>query len=149
MLLYDNKGFFWLLLNRRGSVFYRWDSLLGGLCVALLGGAVQYMHTLGVAVTFAIVFRTQLAWNRYWEAVTQLHVMYSKWHDAFSQFQGFAEVTLKAAKEKKDEAKIKLIMMKQRTWEMPLLGFQVDQSFVNSLGRFCPLQFVVSTDQGC
>lgn len=54
-----------------------------------------------------------------------------------------------AAKEKKDEAKIKLIMMKQRTWEMPLLGFQVDQSFVNSLGRFCPLQFVVSTDQGC
>ncbi|CAK9087868.1 unnamed protein product [Durusdinium trenchii] len=131
MLLYDNKGFFWLLLNRRGSVFYRWDSLLGGLCVALLGGAVQYMHSsgwenkpeighhyglqaLGVAVTFAIVFRTQLAWNRYWEAVTQLHVMYSKWHDAFSQFQGFAEVTLKAAKEKKDEAKIKLIMMKQR-----------------------------------
>ena len=76
------------------------------------------MIALGVAVTFAIVFRTQLAWNRplsplkifkalllwlgyrgrYWEAVTQLHVMYSKWADAYSQFQGFAEVTLKAAK---------------------------------------------------
>ena len=44
---------------------------------------------------------------RYWEAVTQLHVMYSKWADAFSQFQGFADVTLKAAREKKDEEKEK------------------------------------------
>ena len=33
--------------------------------------------------------------------------MYSKWADAFSQFQGFAEVTLKAAREKKDEEKEK------------------------------------------
>ena len=45
--------------------------------------------------------------GRYWEAVTQLHVMYSKWADAFSQFYGFSEVTLKAAKEKKDEEKVK------------------------------------------
>ena len=39
--------------------------------------------------------------------MTQLHVMYSKWADAFSQFYGFSEVTLKAAKEKKDEEKVK------------------------------------------
>ncbi|CAL1125891.1 unnamed protein product [Cladocopium goreaui] len=131
MLLYDNKRFFWLLLNRRGSVFYRCDSLVGGLFVAALGGAIQYMHesewedapsighhyglqALGVAVTWAIVFRTNLAWTRYWEAVTQLHVMYSKWADAFSQFYGFSEVTLKAAKEKKDEEKVKRIILKQR-----------------------------------
>lgn len=170
MLLYDNKGFFWLLLNRRGSVFYRWDSLLGGLCVALLGGAVQYMHSsgwenkpeighhyglqaLGVAVTFAIVFRTQLAWNRYWEAVTQLHVMYSKWHDAFSQFQGFAEVTLKAAKEKKDEAKIKLIMMKQRRLKLNFAllsawrrnGFRMGTT---SSSRTCRERFAAGTPCG-
>jgi len=40
--------------------------------------------------------------------------MYSKWADAFSQFQGFADVTLKAAREKKDEEKEKRIMLKQR-----------------------------------
>lgn len=104
---------------------------MGGLFVAALGGAIQYMHesewedapsighhyglqALGVAVTWAIVFRTNLAWTRYWEAVTQLHVMYSKWADAFSQFYGFSEVTLKAAKEKKDEEKVKRIILKQR-----------------------------------
>lgn len=50
--------------------------------------------------------RDSAAW-RYWEAVTQLHVMYSKWADAFSQFQGFAQVTVKAAQEKNDEEKVK------------------------------------------
>lgn len=66
-----------------------WDSILGGLVVAGLGILVQYwldralhhgfepspvifhhygFQALGVGVTFAIVFPTQLAWNRYWEA---------------------------------------------------------------------------------
>ncbi|CAE7252163.1 unnamed protein product, partial [Symbiodinium pilosum] len=84
MLLYYNKSFFWLLLERRGSVFYRCDSLFGGVLIAGLGGLVQWMRdtrwdyapeiyhhygfqALGAGVTFAIVFRTQLAWNRYWE----------------------------------------------------------------------------------
>ena len=74
-------------------------------------------QALAAGVTFAIVFRTQLAWNRqghiehmfhmltvhqpsliderfgarYWEAVTQLHFMYSKFADAFQQFYAFAE----------------------------------------------------------
>lgn len=141
MLLYYNKSFFWLLLERRGSVFYRWDSLLGGVLIAGFGGLVQYLRdscnssapppswqcdiapeiqhhygfqALGAGVTFAIVFRTQLAWNRYWEAVTQLHFMYSKWADAFSQFQAFAEVTRRAAKEKGDPKKEERIRQKQR-----------------------------------
>ena len=82
----------------------------GSLALSMKDSTHRGVIALGVAVTFAIVFRTQLAWNRpktclrrafrgrYWEAVTQLHVMYSKWADAYSQFQGFAEVTLKAAK---------------------------------------------------
>eukprot|EP00435_Cladocopium_sp_Y103_P036500 s440_g9.t1 len=131
MLLYYNKSFFWLLVERRGSVFYRCDSLLGGIVVAGLGVAVQYwldsdwevsptifhhygFQALGAGVTFAIVFRTQLAWNRYWEAVTQLHFMYSKWADAFSQFQAFAEVTRKAATDKGDQAKADRILRKQK-----------------------------------
>ncbi|CAJ1360021.1 unnamed protein product, partial [Effrenium voratum] len=47
MLLYYNKSFFWLLLERRGSVFFRWDSWLGGLLIAGLGGLVQYLRSSG------------------------------------------------------------------------------------------------------
>ncbi|CAK8989364.1 SET domain-containing protein [Durusdinium trenchii] len=134
MLLYYNKSFFWLLLERRGSVFFRLDSVFGGLFIAALGGVVQYMRdsgweyapqihhhyafqALGAGVTFAIVFRTQLAWNRYWEAVTQLHFMYSKWADAFSQFQAFAEVTRKNVQEK-DPVKADRIRLKQ--WRLKI-----------------------------
>ncbi|CAJ1396148.1 unnamed protein product [Effrenium voratum] len=121
-----------LYLERRGSVFYRYDSVLGGLIVAGLGALVQYsrdhgwelyapeiqhhygFQALGAGVTFAIVFRTQLAWNRYWEAVTQLHFMYSKFADAFSQFYAFSEVTIRAAQRKGDEDKMEDMQEKQR-----------------------------------
>ncbi|CAK9113980.1 unnamed protein product, partial [Durusdinium trenchii] len=115
-----------LYVERRGSVFYRLDSILGGLLVATLGGLVQYsrdhgweyapdihhhygFQALAAGVTFAVVFRTQLAWNRYWEAVTQLHFMYSKYADAFQQFYAFAEVTKKIARKAGDEDKVELV----------------------------------------
>lgn len=137
MLLYYNKSFLGLLVERRGSVFYRPGSLFVGVFLSALGGALQYwrdrreaedewaqwapdifhhygFQAVGAGVTFAIVFRTQLAWNRYWEAVTQLHFMYSKWADAFSQFQAFAEVTKKAANGKGDTVKADRIRQKQK-----------------------------------
>jgi len=102
--------------------------MLGGLLVALAGALVHYLRedqevdigiahhyglqALGVGVTWAIVFRTQLAWHRYWEAVTQLHFYYSKFVDVFSQFAAFAEVSLKGAQE--DAAKTERIQRKQR-----------------------------------
>eukprot|EP00435_Cladocopium_sp_Y103_P075516 s32_g59.t1 len=120
-----------LYLERRGSVFYRLDSLLSGLLVATLGGLVQYsrdhgweyapdihhhygFQALAAGVTFAIVFRTQLAWNRYWEAVTQLHFMYSKYADAYQQFYAFAEVTKKHARKNDEDEKVDMIEEKQR-----------------------------------
>lgn len=67
-----------------------------------------------------------LGWPvRYWEAVTQLHVMYSKWADAFSQFQGFADVTLKAAREKKDEEKEKQLGRGDVAGDVEMWGISV------------------------
>jgi len=43
------------------------------------------------------VFRTNLGWQRYWEAITQLHIMYSKWGDAYTQLVAFADVTVEHA----------------------------------------------------
>merc|ERR1712032_1403763 len=56
--------------------------------------------SIGSIVAFAVVFRTNLGWQRYWEAMTQQHFMYSKWADAFSQFYAFAQVTLTGAEAK-------------------------------------------------
>lgn len=130
MLLYHNKSLFALSLTRLGSVFYRWDSILWGLVIAGMGCGVQYwldsgdldsaiqnqygFQAFGVGLTFCIVFRAQNAWNRYWEAVTQLHFMYSKWTDAFSLFQAFAEVTKMAAEKSNNESKIDYLLEKQR-----------------------------------
>jgi predicted membrane chloride channel (bestrophin family) len=104
-----------------GSIFIRPDSLGMGLVVAAVAAFLQHlvdiddkyapqlphhyaMHALGVIVGFAVVFRTNLGWNRYWEAVGQLHLMYSKWGDAFSQLVAFAAVTVERAYALKTEA---------------------------------------------
>ena len=55
------------------------------------------MQTLGGVITIAIVFRTNLSWNRYWEGATHLHFMYSKWADAYSQFCAFVSVSIQKA----------------------------------------------------
>mgnify|MGYP006140333565 CR=1 FL=1 len=42
-------------------------------------------------VGFALVFRTQVAYNRYWEAATDVAMMASKWGDAIVECLGFDE----------------------------------------------------------
>jgi len=56
------------------------------------------LQTLGMVVTFATVHRVSLAWTRYWEALTSVHCMYSKWGDAFMQFATFCACDLEKLK---------------------------------------------------
>jgi len=42
------------------------------------------ISALGMVISFATVFRANLVWQRYLEALAQGHVMYSKLTDAFS-----------------------------------------------------------------
>jgi len=111
MLLYCNRSFLRLVLTRQGSIFLRGDNLLIGIILAIVAAMLHHliqtespwapqidhhygMHALGGIVGFAVVFRTNLGWQRYWEAVTQLHAMYSKWGDAFLQAVAFASATV-------------------------------------------------------
>eukprot|EP00930_Biecheleria_cincta_P014378 TRINITY_DN12390_c0_g1_i1.p1 TRINITY_DN12390_c0_g1~~TRINITY_DN12390_c0_g1_i1.p1 ORF type:complete len:416 (-),score=56.89 TRINITY_DN12390_c0_g1_i1:120-1367(-) len=110
MLVYDNENTVRLLLQIVGSVVFRCRVWALGIVVSLtcLGlqtvreDVIQYLPDFpsyavvlqGSIVTFAVVFRTNLAWGRYWEAATQLHIMYSKWLDAFIQFDAFACATI-------------------------------------------------------
>jgi len=74
----------------------------------------QYtMQTLGGMVTMAVVFRLNQSWNRYWEGVTQLHFMYSKWADSYSQFSGFVSVTVQKTRERPDkESRMKVQLLR-------------------------------------
>mmetsp|Transcript_46258 Transcript_46258/g.82131 ORF Transcript_46258/g.82131 Transcript_46258/m.82131 type:complete len:655 (-) Transcript_46258:112-2076(-) len=111
MLLYCNRSFWRVVLQRHGSIFLRRDISMCSLVLACAAATLQYlidtesivapdlphhygMHALGVVVAFAVVFRTNLGWQRYWESVTQLHFMYSKWADAYTQMYAFAQVTI-------------------------------------------------------
>eukprot|EP00927_Polykrikos_kofoidii_P023935 TRINITY_DN21872_c0_g1_i1.p1 TRINITY_DN21872_c0_g1~~TRINITY_DN21872_c0_g1_i1.p1 ORF type:complete len:629 (+),score=79.89 TRINITY_DN21872_c0_g1_i1:33-1889(+) len=118
MLLYNNRSFLRIIFAQRGSVFYRRDNVITGLALSALCVAIQYMaselpvdyaphiqtyyaiHALGGVVSFAVVFRTNLGWQRYWEGVTQLHIMYSKWSDAYTQVVAFILSTLENARAK-------------------------------------------------
>jgi len=101
-----------------GSTFLKWDVLLPGLILAAFSEVLSLllatnslpftvevrhvygMQALGTVVAFAVVFRTNLGWQRYWEAVTQLHFMYSKWQDVYAQVLSFTTVTLEKTKMK-------------------------------------------------
>ena len=43
------------------------------------------LHAAGVFVGFAGVFRSNLSWARYWNGVTHMHFMHSKWSVLFSR----------------------------------------------------------------
>jgi len=116
-------------LQRQGSVIMRVSNLVAGALIAFVTALLVWLirieseyrpelaHHYGIVgmgsvVVFAVVFRTNLGWQRYWEAMTQQHFMYSKWADAYSQFFAFATVTLSQSQAKggqESEAKIERV----------------------------------------
>jgi len=121
MLLYSNQGVFRQLFQLNGSVvFGRPYLILTGLFLASVTAFLQYLGEVkspfapsipnnygiaafGMFVSFSIIFRTNLAWSRYWEGLSQVHFMYSKWGDAFLQLAVFCNTSLRHHKEKQGE----------------------------------------------
>ncbi|KAF4670958.1 Zinc finger, RAN-binding domain containing 2 [Perkinsus chesapeaki] len=50
-----------------------------------------------IILGYVIVFRTDMALNRYWEGVTNIHLMASKWGDAFMQINSFINVAIRTS----------------------------------------------------
>eukprot|EP00927_Polykrikos_kofoidii_P064536 TRINITY_DN5982_c0_g1_i1.p1 TRINITY_DN5982_c0_g1~~TRINITY_DN5982_c0_g1_i1.p1 ORF type:complete len:604 (-),score=92.81 TRINITY_DN5982_c0_g1_i1:244-2055(-) len=122
MLLYNNRNYLRLVFSSRGSVLFRAANMIVGIILALACTGIQFvlqmtisplwvpttyfsMYSLGGIVTFAVVFRTNLGWQRYWEAIGHLNMMYSKWIDAYSQIVAFSTVSMNAARAKGDDDK--------------------------------------------
>lgn len=115
MLLYSNQQNLRLAFQVSGSVLFKYKVGVVALLVAGATAGVQLlieyapdylqpklpntyaMSVLGMIVAFATVFRTNLAWQRYWEGLGQAHVMYAKWEDAFAQFAVFCRLTVEEA----------------------------------------------------
>lgn len=109
MLLYDNRSWLRLLLQVNGSVYKRcWLPLIliVSYCVSLHAVLITFPNilppmdhpfaaqTFGTLVAFAVCFRTNIAWSRFWESVRESNTMFSKWGDAYMQLQGFINCTI-------------------------------------------------------
>jgi len=123
MLIYDNRERLRILLQIEGSVLWR-TLALGVVVGAATFGFAWWIrfenesfwkphitdtwaaNVVGTAISFAIVYRTSMAWARYWEAANQVQFMFSKWSDSFSQLMSFistAEKKLEKLAEKTRE----------------------------------------------
>eukprot|EP00930_Biecheleria_cincta_P058721 TRINITY_DN4451_c0_g1_i1.p1 TRINITY_DN4451_c0_g1~~TRINITY_DN4451_c0_g1_i1.p1 ORF type:complete len:494 (+),score=88.53 TRINITY_DN4451_c0_g1_i1:201-1682(+) len=104
MILYDNRESLGSIIALYGSVIYKQVPValaaagVSVACVFWRGEASQSApimdhpfaaQTLSGVVSFALVWRTSLAWSRYWEGCTQTSFMYSKWADSFTQLVSF------------------------------------------------------------
>lgn len=127
MLLYSNRGLLREMLERKGSVIYSPSVLALGVMQAVICVGVQLLidqgsryapsipnsyglNAMGVVVAFSTVFRIQLSWQRYWEALGQVHIMYEKWSDSFTQYSVFVRTTIEKASRdcsRESQAKVK------------------------------------------
>mmetsp|Transcript_23361 Transcript_23361/g.53869 ORF Transcript_23361/g.53869 Transcript_23361/m.53869 type:complete len:645 (+) Transcript_23361:102-2036(+) len=113
MIIYENTGHYRLLnlLLTRGSVFPR--SLVIAIPAALLTAALraliqekyipwledddsvmsetQAWSGFSFLVGFLIVFRTNMAYNRFWDGCTSTHAMRAEWFDAASSLVAFCK----------------------------------------------------------
>jgi predicted membrane chloride channel (bestrophin family) len=111
MLLYNNRFLSRLVLQLGGSCFFRADCIILGALVAGLSSLILYLkeqnsplipaitdpyasHAFGAVVAFALVFRTDAGWKRYWEGADNLAKMYSKWTDSFVQVCAFGDASV-------------------------------------------------------
>ncbi|KAF4683812.1 Zinc finger, RAN-binding domain containing 2 [Perkinsus olseni] len=113
MIFYENDvGVFSLIFRTRGSNYASmapYAAIGLGIGFAFLFArenlevvANQLEHPFALQIYtyifgFVVVFRTKMAYDRYWEAMTNLSLMVSKWGDAFMQLVAFSNATIEGA----------------------------------------------------
>mmetsp|Transcript_95261 Transcript_95261/g.307498 ORF Transcript_95261/g.307498 Transcript_95261/m.307498 type:complete len:527 (-) Transcript_95261:78-1658(-) len=133
MLVYDNAERLRILLQTEGSVICKVIPVgvtVGG-CALFLAWWIGHdtarsffkpvvehpfaAHSVATAISFAIVYRTSMAWSRYWEAAVESQFMFSKWADSFTQLVSFINTAEKnlAMKEQTTEIKSRLLQLEQ------------------------------------
>jgi len=109
MIQYDNRNVREIFFRTAGSVLFRWSTVIPPLLSTLLCTVGLTVHTkispylfisssvfkiyAGV-IGFVIVTRTNLAFGRYFEGVTAVQELFSKWRDAFASLLSFIEPSI-------------------------------------------------------
>ena len=78
-----------LCMSKAPDSFYAANS--GG---SLTSGISVLQKSLFICAIWMLNFRMNNAWNRYWQGVTHVQLMFTKWGDAFTQICTFIDVTL-------------------------------------------------------
>eukprot|EP00931_Biecheleriopsis_adriatica_P009127 TRINITY_DN11022_c0_g1_i4.p1 TRINITY_DN11022_c0_g1~~TRINITY_DN11022_c0_g1_i4.p1 ORF type:complete len:553 (+),score=78.26 TRINITY_DN11022_c0_g1_i4:57-1715(+) len=167
MLLYDNGNNWRMIFQRAGGIVYRVDVVGCGLVLATISALLSFSfeqgyvqrivmehvygaQALGTVVTFAVVFRTNLAWGRYWEAISQVHVMYSKFADVYAQVLAFSscsiDVTMKLQTSQADTKVDRIQTMEENILHniSLLSAFAADRLTHGDLSR---MEYLVQTGQ--
>jgi len=119
MILYDNRCVRDIIFRRAGSVIFRPAILVPAListilCAVLLhipGAKNQFVISAAISriyatiIGFVIVVRTKMAFGRFFEGVTDVQYMFSKWRDAFVSLAVFIEASI-LEYQKRGDAKI-------------------------------------------
>lgn len=136
MLLYHNRSLR-LVLALYGSIALRPDNVAMAIFIGAVAAFLQWLrdrdseyaprdfpnhygiNALGVVVGWAVIFRTNLGWARYWEAVGQLHTTYSKWDDAYAQIFAFTQVSVERARNTgTPEGRAKADRVQESMWKL-------------------------------
>jgi len=123
--VYDNRNYLAILLRLTGSVVLSWrvliPSILSSVICAVVFQASDGQSWLGdqlewpawvysTAVAFAIIFRIDLAYRRYWTGVTSSMMMMSMWRNAYSNTVAFIDVSLNEFRQKKETKRVEELL---------------------------------------
>lgn len=109
MILYNNRDVRVILFYRAGTVIFTPNVLIPAalstiICALILQAPDMKVHLIisgsvvriyATILGFVIVFRTNMAFNRYFDGVEHLKAMFSKWRDAFTSLCVFMETSSK------------------------------------------------------
>mmetsp|Transcript_85856 Transcript_85856/g.188547 ORF Transcript_85856/g.188547 Transcript_85856/m.188547 type:complete len:465 (+) Transcript_85856:257-1651(+) len=125
MIIYDNRDIYFIIFRKAGSVVLTSMVLLPALLSTLLCAVLLYASEdepmalvspncakiYSTILGFVVVFRTQLAFGRFFEGIAHVQMLFSKWRDAFSSVMAFIECSIaedaKAGRRKNVEELIK------------------------------------------
>lgn len=120
MIGYDNRDLRFIFLRRAGSVLFSRFVLMPAalstvLCSFVLlqpdarrfaGVSKDLANIYATIIGFVIVFRTSMAFGRFFEGVTHIQAMFSRWRDAFVAVAVFVETSMLRAPEKAPPLKL-------------------------------------------
>jgi len=108
MIIYDNRDIYFIIFRRAGSVLFTKIVIVLAvmstvLClglfyasqdhpVVLLSSNVSRIYS--TILGFVIVFRTQLAFGRFFEGISHVQMLFSKWRDGFNSVMAFIECSI-------------------------------------------------------